>query len=252
MDEVNQDKLEEQLEKALAAIYANITKLDEAATGKEASIVINDIYAHAIPNLVFMLQSALRCRTKDYGDLNDTEVLQAMISIQDIILLLCEKAASWKVRPDSETPIVRPTRQKMNPNLRDIRKAFLAELKQRERLSMHKQRERMIAEAHERQLEKKTKENEKNERKRKEKAIKIKEELDRIGTLLGLQLQERKTNRQVRGVGEQENDIPNHQDFADQWTKEQNLELIVQLQNSDSRHLPGMYSSLCPSSVNLG
>lgn len=239
VNEVNQDKLQVQLGETLAEITESVTKLDEAATGKEASTVINDIYAHAIPKLVFMLQSALRCRTSDYINSDDTETLQAMISIQDTILLLCEKAAEWRIRPDSETPIVRPTRQKMRPNLREVRKAFQAELNRRQRLTMQKQRERMIAEAHERRFEKITKENVENERKRKEKAIKIKEDLDRTRRRLGLQPRERLTS-QNRVGGEHEDENPGHLDSSNQWTDEQNLELMVQLQNPVSRHLPGV------------
>lgn len=249
MNNVDRKKLTLELENALTEIRENVEELDEAATGEETSAVITDIYAYAIPNLVFMLQSALRCRTPDYGSLDDTEVLQAMISMQDTILLLCEKAKSWKERPDSELPIVRPTKQKMGPNLRIIRKAFQAELNRRERSNMHKQRERRVAEGHERRLMKAEKEKEENVQRCKESAMNIKQDLDQTRMRLGLQPREKMTS-QKRNGGKHKDGNANHRDSSDQWTDEQNLELIVQLQNPDSRHLPSMYSTEpCPQAL---
>ena len=153
---------------------------------------------------------------------------------------------SWKPRPTSETPIVNSTRQKICPNLRKLQKTFQAELNQRERSAIHKARERKIAEAHERLFEKTIKENEDNERKRKEKAKLIKEDLDRTKERLGLR---KSLPSQDRIGSEHENENPNNASSSDQWTDEQNLELIVQLQNPDSRHLPGVQNLLFTSPV---
>lgn len=236
MNDANQD-LQLQLEKILAGISEEVTNIDEPASEKEASVVKRDIYAHAIPTLVLMLSSALRCRTPDYGNLDDTEALRAIISIQDIVWRLCEKAGKWKAKPNSETPIVNSTRQKIRPNLRKLREVFQAELNRRERSAMHTARERKIAVAHERLFDKMIKEREDKERKRKEKATLIKEDLDRTKKLLGLR---KSLPSQDRDGSEHENENPNNPSSSDQWTDDQNLELIVQLQNPDSRHLPGV------------
>lgn len=249
MNRANRDELTVKLETALAELHKKVLELNEAATGKQASVVLRDIYAHAIPNLVYMLQSARQWRTRDYGKLDDTDVLKQMTSIQDIILLLCQKAASWKAKSKHEIPIVRPTRQKIRPNLHTIRKAFQAKLEQRERSFVQKQRAQMLAEAHEKRFEEMMKENEENGRKRKEKAMKIKEDLDRTKRLLGLQRRERMTSRQVWSGGEHQDVYPNHQELTDRWTDEQNLELIVQLQNPESRHLPGVHNFLHTSHI---
>lgn len=243
MNKVDDDELKAQLERAIAEINEKVIELNEAAAGGGKSGTIKGVYAHAIPNLVFMLQSALQFRTRDYGNLGDVEFLRSMISIQDIILVLCRKAASWKAEAYHETPIVRPTRQKIRPNLREVRKAFQAELDQRERLSTQQQRERMLAKAHERRFEKMMKEKEENVRKRRENLIKMKEGLDRNHEMLfGPKQRERTTNRQIWSGDEHQDGYPNHPDEStDQWTDEENLELMVQLQNPESRHLPGLY-----------
>lgn len=223
-----------QLEEALEQIDVEIMELDEAAAEAQTSETFTDVYAHAISNLIFMLQSALRCRTMHYSSPDDLESLRSMISIQDTILLLCQKAKVYY-----KTSIVRPTKQKIAPYLRDVRDAFQAELNQRERSIALKRTERLLEESHQRRLEKMIKEKEENAQKRMENALRIKIDLDQK-----YELRFGPTQR------EQQRRYPTHQPVStDRWTDDESLQLMVQLQNPESRHLPGVcpeYQSCTP------
>lgn len=166
---------EVQLEEALAQIDEQVIELDAADAEAQTSETLKDLNTDAIPKSVSMLQSALRYRTKDYSSPDDTEFLRSMISIQDNILILCRIAAPSKGRP---------TKQRVAPHLRKVRKVFQAELNKRERLTALKRTERILEESHERRREERRKEKEENAQRRMENALKIKEELDRNEELL--------------------------------------------------------------------
>ena len=121
-----------QLKKSLDAIEDQIKTLSEKASVTKGSEVIRDIYARAIPAMVFLLKSALRSRKYhsdepcDLETLNEiVEGLGEIIRLQNMAILLCEKATHWKAKPvPTSRPIVRPTTWKMFPYLKEMRKAF--------------------------------------------------------------------------------------------------------------------------------
>lgn len=137
------DILHRQLIERLSNIREDIREVSEEAAGTKASEVIQDIYAHAIPNLVECLQVALQCRSKEYSNPHDTDALQEIIALQDDILTLCNKAREWKAKPLSNRPIIKSTSQKILPSLRGVTKAFRQELEERKRLvDLKKQKQR--------------------------------------------------------------------------------------------------------------
>ena len=139
--------LNDQLKKSLNAVEDRIRSLSEKAAGTQRSEMIKDIYARAIPAVVFLLESALRSREYhsdepcDLETLNETvEGLREIIRVQTMAVLLCEKATRWKAKPvPTSRPIVRPTTRKMFPCLRDMRKAFSKILLEQDRKRKMKQ-----------------------------------------------------------------------------------------------------------------
>ena len=139
--------LNDQLKKSLNAVEDRIRSLSEKAAGNKCSEMIRDIYARAIPAVVFLLKSALRSRKYhsdepcDLETLNETvKGLREIIRVQAMAVLLCEKATRWKAKPvPTRLPIVRPTTRKMFPCLRDTRKAFSKILLEQDRKRKMKQ-----------------------------------------------------------------------------------------------------------------
>jgi hypothetical protein len=241
MEEEDAGVLEARLETALADIGEKVKALDETAAGTKRSETAKDIYAHAIPSLVFLLRSALQYRTMDYAQPSDLEFLKSMISIQDTILLLCEKAFAWNAKAYHETPIVCPTRQIIRPCLRTVREAFQGELEHRKRLFAQRWDDRPLSMSHERLFESSVEEMEENARRPTENSMKGNEYLDRKHEMrFGPSQRER--GRGSSRVGDEHDRGRSSYQVAqtDQWTDEQNLELMVQLQNPESRYLPGL------------
>lgn len=113
-------------------LKGQVEAINEAGAGNRKREMIQDIYAHAIPELVFMLDNAISAREADCSDPEHTEGLEEIIQLQSIVIGLCEKARKWKEEPITDRPIKRST-QRILRYLRSIRKAFYAELQNRER-----------------------------------------------------------------------------------------------------------------------
>lgn len=242
LEEDDVKELEAHLEKALAEIDQKVMELSEPPPGKKRSQVVKDIYAHAIPKLVFMLRSALRYRNLDYSEPDDLKFLTSMISIQKSILLLCKKAALWKIKTNTETSITVPTTQEIVPYLRDVSRAFQRELEWRKTSSAKKQTDLELAESHEKRFKRIQKEKKENLRQRKENSKRMKDDLDRRWQLLfGISQREKAMNQQISVIEDHRPEhLTPHFVSTDRWSDEQNLELLVQLQNPVSRYLPGL------------
>lgn len=115
-----------------------VEAINEDAAGNKKRRMIQDIYAHAIPELVFMLDNALDAREADCTDPERTKGLKEIIQLQRIVICLCNKARNWKEKPITDRPIKRST-QRILRYLRSMRKDYYAELQNRERIIASKE-----------------------------------------------------------------------------------------------------------------
>lgn len=126
------DGLDDLLRERLDEIEAQIRSLSEKAATNKASEMIRDIYARAIPAMVFLLKSALTSRVYHSDEPCNLETLNETVSglgeivrLQKMAILLCEKATHWKAEPvPTSRPVVRPTTRKIFPYLRNMREVF--------------------------------------------------------------------------------------------------------------------------------
>ncbi len=116
--------LNEELQESLYSIEDQINDISEHNTLEKKSETIKDIYGRAIPAMVVLLERALSLRTSQPRGLRDFHALEEIIRIQDMTLRLCEKAKSWKVKPNTVNPIIKPTTSVIFPYIRDMRNKF--------------------------------------------------------------------------------------------------------------------------------
>lgn len=138
------DGLNDDLTKSFGAIEDQIEKLSEPSAAGKASKIIEHLFTCAIPAMVFLLQSALASRVYHSDEpcalesLNETvHGLSEIVRLQKLTILLCEKATSWKAKPDPS--IKSPTTRKILPCLRDMRKVFSNVLSEQDRKRKMKQ-----------------------------------------------------------------------------------------------------------------
>ena len=135
------DDLNDQIKDSLDVLEDQIRRLSEKTAGTKGSEMIRDIFARAIPAMVFLLRSAMVSRTYHSDEpctlqtLNETiDGLREISRLLRITILLCEKARNWKAKPaPTSRPIVRPTTRRMFPNLRSIRETFARKLANQEK-----------------------------------------------------------------------------------------------------------------------
>ncbi len=116
--------LNEELQDSLDSIGTHINDISEHNALSQRSKTITDIYGRAIPAMVFLLERALSLRSSQPRGLHDFHALEEIVRIQDMTLRLCEKAKSWKVRPNTAHPIMKPTISVLLPYIRGIRNKF--------------------------------------------------------------------------------------------------------------------------------
>ncbi|KAL8746208.1 MAG: hypothetical protein Q9184_007776 [Pyrenodesmia sp. 2 TL-2023] len=97
--------------------------------------------------MVVLLDKAVRTRRAQLLKKSKVDALEEIIRIQDILLVLCQKARDWKTKPTTDRPITRPTILIQRP-LKALRKRFGTTLADRKR-----RLQRKIADAKARQLE---------------------------------------------------------------------------------------------------
>ena len=147
IDHNSVDGLNDQLEESLDAIEDQIRKLSEKSAATKSSQMIRDIYARAIPAMVYILHSALASRVYSSDEPCDLKTLNGIVislteilRLQDMTILLCEKARLWKAKPvPTSQPIRKPTTQKMYPKLKVMRNAFAKKLSEQKRRRKVKQ-----------------------------------------------------------------------------------------------------------------
>lgn len=236
------EHLEKRLATKLEEIKEQVETLTEAAAGTESSETITDTFAHAIPNLVETLRWGFLCQTGYYSRSTDFEKLESIISVQDTLLLLCEKARSWKAKTNSFAPIRKVTTQKIFPYLRDLREAFAVVYEERTRVWQYEQSQSLLIESHERLHEKRQLQRVENAREQERKRRIISKDLDqRYRAIFG-------RNRKVPFKKPSQPLVlerPSKGGFTvtNEWTSEQDRALLIQLMEENIRHLPGTWAT---------
>ncbi|KAG7007634.1 hypothetical protein G7Y79_00009g027430 [Physcia stellaris] len=226
------ETMEHNLQSRLRDLKEIIDELTESNTPEHdnlRSLLVQDIHAHAIPAMVFMLRAALRCRTEKYSEPNDTKTLKEMVRIQELIIRLCEKARRWKAAPKTKRPI---KGSKIRTNMQQLKEnCFGRELDSRRNLAKQKSNEQRFAESHRRMQERIMLEKQKNRQRIEDQRRLIYQNLAQQRKGVGSRLQ-RSTPI---------NDAPqlHRRNTPTQWTKQQNQDLVRELLYAETRNLPG-------------
>ena len=124
------EALLDQLRHETDTIEGHIDDIEEHKEPKKRSKIIRDIFGYAIPAMVFLLESALILRVSQRRGLHKYSTLEEIVRIQEMMLKLCTKANAWKAKPNTDLPIIKPTKSVMYPYIRDMKfKVFDKQLK---------------------------------------------------------------------------------------------------------------------------
>ena len=235
---VDEEDVEQRLQDCHEDINEFVDNLseDEASEDKRAGrLLIQDVYTHIIPAMVFMLGAAVVCRSVHYSDPEDLESLEEIVHIQAKIVRLCEKARRWKAKPITRRPITNSVANKILPSLRDLKlRCFGRELEQRRELVKAKAREQALLESHRRERQRRIQEKLDFEQRRRDNLNSMPEKRRQ------LEVQQTVSNRQFRQVRHLVRSHPSgHSTTADRWTVEQNNALVEELLSERTRDLPG-------------
>lgn len=206
----------------------------------QRSKITKDLYAHAIPNFVFMLRWGLCCISMDYSRPKDTRYIKAIINIQDATLKVDKIAGSRKYKLSSDDLIdliVKSNRKEIIPRVRLVRKAFAEQLDSRRQLIAKIKNEVELKKCHDRRDGKIQQGHEERAKRRMENGIRLKEDLTRRSQLDSNQNPKTSRLPSIPSSGSSTADVL--------WTFDQNLELMKQLQNPETRYLPGSPLYVC-------
>ncbi|MCJ1377472.1 hypothetical protein MMC17_000567 [Xylographa soralifera] len=111
----------------------NISQTKDATKNVER---IQDIYVHAVPNMVFLLKNALNAQSTLYSADEEIESLKHVLGVQGLVVELCKKVGSLSESakkkgqdlPISDLPIKAATSRRILPYLRDIGEIVETEL----------------------------------------------------------------------------------------------------------------------------
>ncbi|KAI4118892.1 MAG: hypothetical protein LQ345_001127 [Seirophora villosa] len=126
------DEPAERQQKIVKGIAKSINKLSEIDSKGNKSDLIHDIYVHAIPQLVELLDKALEARSVQLSRKRNISALEEIIRIQDTLASLCEKALQWRAKLSTIGPLMQPVRT-MGPLLQSLQGRFKATLRERKR-----------------------------------------------------------------------------------------------------------------------
>ena len=134
-------EVNDHVKESLDNIEDQTRRLSEKTAGTKGPEMIRDIFARAIPAMVFLLRSAMVSRSYHSDEPCDLQTLNENVNglreisrLLKVTTLLCEKATNWKAKPAlTSRPIIRPTTRKIFPNLRSIREVFARKLADQER-----------------------------------------------------------------------------------------------------------------------
>ena len=131
-DSTDGNESDDQTQEVIESLTEHIQGLSEASCQGEEREVVEDVYAHAVPKLVKLLDKALEARKTQLANREDIAALEEIISLQTGLSTLCEKAPGWRPRPTSKRPIIQPT-VTIQPLIKAMRGAFGEELADRKR-----------------------------------------------------------------------------------------------------------------------
>ncbi|KAL9099904.1 MAG: hypothetical protein Q9163_004660 [Psora crenata] len=147
------DALLGEAKRCLDRIDDQVRDLPQEKPTEEAKQMVQDAYMNAVPHLIDLLRSAMSCRVlKPPKRAYSLEGIKEVVRLQGIILRLCMKVRSWRVKPATDRPITRNIIFRVFPYLKHINKAFLLELEveeRREQFQRHKARAAAIEEQRE-------------------------------------------------------------------------------------------------------
>ena len=222
-DDYVDDIVESRLLDHLDWLGTKMEDLEESQADRNKSSIIQDIYAHAIPKLVFLINRAFLARSALYSAPGDTQRIQEIIWLLELTIDLCQKAMSWKAAPKTELPIKSQTRKVIFPSLRLICDAFETELEDRTSEKRKMREEAVRAEGYQAREVRWLEQEEKSRRERERRQRRGAEDALRISRSVGL-----------RSLSQ-----PSRQAVAqDNWNDEQDDELLRLLEEFQTQ--PGM------------
>lgn len=229
------DKPTDELHELLIMIEDRIKddSISEAKAFSKKSQMVRDIYARAIPALVFLLESAFSFHALHPKGLRRYEALQDIVRLQNMIISLSMKAKLWKAKPHTDKPIIKPTKGTILPYTREMKKVFEMELKEQKRKWKINQNASRTARSEE----------ELAEYSQSQRELSITETNKRFARGIPYIQRAREIFRASRKpIGSlglqfsQENDVPRH---STHWNAEEEKELMRQLQFGYSRDQSG-------------
>ena len=234
--DLNDETVEDELRDLRGELNEAIDEVSELnASGHEQSLT-QDIYAHAIPSMVFMLRAALICRSRHYSKPDDIESLNEVVEIQAKIIRLCEEARQSKAQPNTKQPIRGPVARRILPYMRDLKERYFdRELASRSHLAWKQSMEADFLENYKNVCEQRKLQRERHHQQVLERRRLIFEQLKERPRARGSQPQQKSSVDEISKAHRR-----SHSTTSDQWTRKQNEDLIDRLLSEESRYLPGM------------
>ncbi|KAL8961330.1 MAG: hypothetical protein Q9183_005321, partial [Haloplaca sp. 2 TL-2023] len=119
------------LQNLLKALQRRVRNLSEDQC-KDKRQTIHDMYAHAIPEVVRLVDKALKVRAVQLREPENFDILEEVIGVLNILVTLCYEARHWSMKPGASTAIIQPTVQ-IKPLITLIHKSFKEQLQKRAR-----------------------------------------------------------------------------------------------------------------------
>ncbi|KAK3175286.1 hypothetical protein OEA41_002533 [Lepraria neglecta] len=240
VDQDQPDGLYEQLQRSLDVIEEQIKHGDisEAAPYIKRSKIIRDIYACAIPALVFLLDSSFSFHGLHSQGLRRFEALEEIVRLQEMIVLLCMKVKNLKANPNTDNPIKKPTTSIIYPYTRGMKKIFEIELEQQKRKWKIKQNALKTAKSEEERIEQSQRQREESTSEKGHSNGRIFESIQREREIL------RSSRNRIGKPAVQSTQTNSHHRSNTKWTEEEEKELMTQLrigynrdQSAEDRYL---------------
>ena len=238
VDQDQPDGLYEQLQRSIDAIEEQIEHDDTSAAAAyiKRSKMVRDIYACAIPALVFLLDSSFSFHGLHSQGLRRFEALEEIVRLQEVIVLLCMKAKILKANPNTENPIKKPTTSIIFPYTRNMKKVFEIELEQQKRKWKIKQNALKTAKSEEERIEQSQRQREESTSEKGHRNGKIFESIQREREIL------RSSRNRIGKTAVQSTQTNGHHRSNTKWTEEEEKELITQLRIGYNRDQSGTFS----------
>ena len=229
------DEPMDDLHEILTAIEERVQhdSISEAKAFNKKSQMIRDIYARAIPGLVLLLESAISFHALHPKGLRRYEALQDIVRLQEVIVCLSLKAKMWRARPNTDKPIIKPTKGTILPYTRGMKKVFETELVEQKRKWKLRQNAAKTARSEEDLVEYSQKQRELSTTETNKRLARGFPHIQRAREIF------RGSRKPIGSLGpqfSQENDVPYH---STRWNAEEEKELMRQLQLGYARDQTG-------------